>query len=507
MLSFLKRYKAEILIGCILFIVYFFLRLTNILHLPIFTDEAIYVRWAQIAKQDANWRFISLTDGKQPMMIWLAMIFLKFIKEPLLATRMVSVFAGFGTIIGLYFIGKDLFKNKWVGLLSASLYVLYPFGLVYDRMALYDSLVTFFAIWSIYIEVLLVQKIRLDLAFIAGLVIGGGVLTKSNAFFNIYFFPVSLLLFNWTKQERLARFAKWTFYAVIATILAYLYYSILRLSPLFGVIDEKNHTFIYPFNEWRMHPFTYLEGNLRGLVDWFITYMTWPMVILIVGSLVVDKKLWKEKLFLLFWFVAPLCAAALFGKTLYPRYVLPMTITLLPLISYLFVWVYNKWKNVIIVGSLFILSILLWIRADYFIVYDFAHAPIPQSDLGQYINDWPAGGGVAESVQFFKTQAENKKIYIATEGTFGLMPLSLEIYLVDNPNITLKGIWPIEDTIPQELVAMSKKMPTYVVFYQPCPSCDAPGKAPTTWPLKHIAEYQKGISTRSLTIYQVIPTK
>ena len=50
-------------------LLFFVSRLFNILSLPIFTDEAIYVRWAQIAAQDANWRFISLVDGKQPMYV------------------------------------------------------------------------------------------------------------------------------------------------------------------------------------------------------------------------------------------------------------------------------------------------------------------------------------------------------------------------------------------------------------------------------------------------------
>src|SRR4029079_11726665 len=113
-------------------------------------------------KQDASWRFISLTDGKQPMYVWIAMIFLKFFKDPLLAGRLVSVFAGLSTVIGLFFLGNEVFndlgksektknleykifsfteQSVTVGLLTSFLYVIYPFGLVYDRMALYDSTV------------------------------------------------------------------------------------------------------------------------------------------------------------------------------------------------------------------------------------------------------------------------------------------------------------------------------------------------------------------------------
>ena len=72
-----------------------------------FTDEAIYIRWAQIALQDSSWRFISLTDGKQPMFIWFMILFLKFIKDPLIAGRLVSVVSGIFTLVGLFFLSYD----------------------------------------------------------------------------------------------------------------------------------------------------------------------------------------------------------------------------------------------------------------------------------------------------------------------------------------------------------------------------------------------------------------
>jgi 4-amino-4-deoxy-L-arabinose transferase-like glycosyltransferase len=232
----LSGFKWWVFFSICLSLLYFFLRLFNLLHLPIFTDEAIYIRWSQIAKQDAAWRFISLTDGKQPMFVWITMLLLRVIKDPLLAGRMTSVLAGFATMVGIFLLTRQLFKNTAVGLLSSLLYVISPFALVYNRMALYESLVGMFAVWSLYIEVLLVQKLRFDIAFLAGLIIGGGALTKSNAFFNIYFLPATLLLFDYKKSFVLQRLLKWVGLAALVTVLVYLYYSILRLSPLFGVI-------------------------------------------------------------------------------------------------------------------------------------------------------------------------------------------------------------------------------------------------------------------------------
>src|SRR6185503_5011953 len=117
-----------------LLVLYFFTRYYNILGLPIFTDEAIYIRWAQIASNDAAWRFISLTDGKQPMYIWIGMILMKIIDDPLLAGRTVSVIAGLLSMVGLFFLTNEVFANKKLALFTSFIYIIYPFSLAYDRM-------------------------------------------------------------------------------------------------------------------------------------------------------------------------------------------------------------------------------------------------------------------------------------------------------------------------------------------------------------------------------------
>src|SRR3989339_157604 len=78
---------------------FFVSRLINLTLIPIFTDEAIYLRWAQIGLADPRWRFISLTDGKQPLLIWLFYPALKLISDPLIAGRIVSIVCGFFSLI------------------------------------------------------------------------------------------------------------------------------------------------------------------------------------------------------------------------------------------------------------------------------------------------------------------------------------------------------------------------------------------------------------------------
>ena len=215
MINKIKRHK-KLIVGIVtLSVLYFLSRVINLTVLPIFTDEAIYVRWAQIAKQDSSWRFISLTDGKQPMLIWGGMVLLRFISDPLAAVRMVSVLCGFFSMIGIGLAARELFRSTKIGIFSSILYLVYPFTVMYDRMALMDSMVAMFSIWSLYLSVLLVKKPRLDTALLFGMVLGGGVLTKTSGFLNIYLLPATLLLFDWQKRDRTARLFTWLIFAML----------------------------------------------------------------------------------------------------------------------------------------------------------------------------------------------------------------------------------------------------------------------------------------------------
>lgn len=499
-----KKYKTEIIVSLILLGLFFLTRLIKLTSVPIFTDEAIYLRWAQIAKNDAAWRFISLTDGKQPLFVWLAMTAMKFIADPLTAGRLVSVLSGFVTMIGLWGLTFLVFRDKKVAFLSAFLYSISPFALVYDRMALMDTLVGTFSVLSLSLMILLTRSLRLDMALILGAVLGGGVLTKSSGFINLYLLPLTLLLFNWQDKKWKINFIRWLGLGVVSVVLAYGFYSILRLSPFFHIIDEKNTIFVYPFNEWITHPFTFFVGNWKALWDWLTTYVTWPILLLVFGSFFLARKFTKEKLILFSWFLVPFIALAVFGRNLYPRFILFMTLSLLPLASLSLDALFKILPRKYLAFILFWLFVLLPLRADYLILGNFSRAPLPRSDLDQYSSAWPAGGGVKEAIKFFKDQAKNGKIYISTEGTFGLMPYALELYLIDNPNITITSFWPVPDLPPKEAVEASKKMPAYFLFYQPCPSCKKTGEAPLTWPVTPIFQIEKGKNSY-LTVYQLRP--
>ena len=493
----MKLNKRTLLLGGLLIAIYLFTRTVNLTILPIFTDEAIYLRWGQIGLRDASHRFLSLEDGKQPLFIWLMYPMLKIFSDPLIAGRMVSVVAGLVSMVGLMLLAKVLFGKKAI-MPTAILYIISPYFLFYDRIGLYDSLTNAFTIWALLFQVLLVTTLRLDIAILLGFAIGGGLLTKSSAQFSLYLLPASLLLFNWNKKDKLKRLSKWAGLAAIAAVISILFSWIIKLSPLQHMVAQKNLTFILSFEDFLKDPFSRVIGNLRGLTNWLTSYFTWPWVIGLIASLWLGLKQSPRKtLFLLAWFLLPFVALAAFAIVLYPRFTLFMSFPLLLALAYGLVQLKEKIKNKKLLAISYLLFAIYPLYFSGQLLINPINAPLPSADREQFIDNWPAGYGINEVVQFAREQSQKEPIFIATEGTFGLTPYALTIYLQDTENLEIKGYWPIADGI-EEIVTIAQEKTTYVLFkdtQEPKPD----------WPLEFVAGYRKGKSDVFMKLYRVTP--
>jgi len=321
-------------------------------------------------------------------------------------------------------------------------------------------------------------------------------LTKTSGFFNIYLVPLSLLLFDWRDKKRLFNLLRWLGLVFLAVVISQIFYSILRLSPWFHMIAQKDTTFVYPIREWLSHPFLFFWGNLKGQLDWLVNYLTLPIVILVILSLIFIWQKTQEKLLLFSWFFAPFVALALFGKVLYPRFILFMSLPLLVLAAWSLEEITKRIRRKWLLFTFYILLFTFSLYIDFRLLSNPKMALIPQNDRNQYIDSWPAGYGIKEIVAFANEKAKVDKIFIGTEGTFGLMPASLELYLWDNSNVEIKGFWPVKE-IPLEAMEKSKEKPSYFVFNET-------QKVSQEWPLKLVAEYPRPDPHYSMRLYQIL---
>ncbi|MDP3758260.1 MAG: glycosyltransferase family 39 protein, partial [Candidatus Daviesbacteria bacterium] len=244
-MDYLIRYRKELLILAGLVILYFLLRLPNLTLQPIFADEAIYIRWAQVMRAEPTLRFLPLSDGKTPLFMWAMIPFLKFVQDPLLAGRLLSVVSGFFTLVGVFLLAKRVFNIRsafWASLL----YVITPYTVFFDRMALVDSMLATFTVWVVFFAVWLINSLRLDIAMILGYLLGGAVLTKTPGMLNLFLLPLIIIGFrNKGGSRNLVRLLiLWG----VAIIIAIVMYNSLRLGPNFHLLSSRNADYVFsPF--------------------------------------------------------------------------------------------------------------------------------------------------------------------------------------------------------------------------------------------------------------------
>ncbi len=421
---------------------------------------------------DASLRFLPLTDGKPPLFFWLMMIAIKVLRnfDILFAGRLTSVLCGLLGLSGVAFTAWILFKNKKISALASIFYILSPFSFVYDRMAMADSLLTGLYIWAMGLSILLVKTARLDISLILGAVMGFGLLTKSPAIFALILFPVLIIL-------RPKNILKVALLFILSFGIAEMFFSILRLFPLFNMISSKNAEFTIGLSEFLKQPFGLLVGNLKSLLYWEYFYLTIPITLLFFYALYKGlRKNFIETLILASYFLIPVIAIASFNKVIYARYLLMFTMPILILAAYGL----SKLKSIFYlpVFSVAVFTIVM-------LVTNPVRAPFLQADRDQYIDGWAAGNGIVEIRDFLK----NKSGVLATEGTFGLMPFSLELYQNEYPNMQIKSYWPLPEKLPANT--------DYLIIYQH-------PDYPKNYKLEELLRFKQGNSNDYLRLYRVL---
>jgi len=427
-----------------LVIAYFATRLYHLTSLPIFVDEAIYSRWSQIALHDASWRFISLTDGKQPLWVWASMLPLKLISDPLFATRLTSVVSGLFTLLGVIYTGH-LLGNKKLGFITAFLVLSSPFLFFYDRFAVMESMLAASGVWILNLGILLSLTPRLDIALILGLFGGLALLVKSPALIYLLLIPVSYP-FLAPKPLKIKNITKFLILLTIGYLLSASIYNIQRLSPWMHMISDKNNDFVIsPLQMLAEHPFRIWQ-NFADSMRWLSSYVTIPVLLtsLIGAGLLLAKDAKKFYLFSA-WFWGPLMATVMMAMLFRPRYILFAT----PFVLFYAAYALSGLNTKKLTLSLLVLSL----TPIYFMFKAYTSPltmPLVKAD-SDYVSGWAAGNGVKEISAWLVNHAKEtgKDLDVYTEGTFGLLPHGLELYTSPlTTHVRITGLYPIMSIPP-----------------------------------------------------------
>ena len=492
---FPKLKRIEWLIIFSLVIGFLFIVTRSLTKLPIFVDEALYLRWAQIAWHDASWRFISLTDGKQPLYVWFVIPFLSMFDDPLYAGRLASAVSGLFTVLGMGYLGY-LLGNKKTGFIAMILTMFSPYLFFYYRFGVMEAMLVAGSIWVCNFSILLARSRRLDVAMILGMVTGATILVKSSGMFFLLLIPAAYLLDIDFKKV----FTKSTFNYLVLVLVAWLIagvmYNVQRLSPWMHMIGQKNAFFIVPYSEI-FNEIGRLTNNFLDVWRWQVGYTTIPVLLLaLYGVYLLFKYDWRKCLFLASWLFAPMMGTVLLARLFAPRYVIFVT----PFILYFAIYALSSVKRY---SKLLLITILILpISLIYQLITDPINYPYVSVDEG-YVNGWSAGNGTKQIADWAldRMRSTGKPMTIFTEGTFGILPHGLELYVDGRvQGLTVTGLYPITYIPPSHALESVKTNPeTYLVLNNTQTPSQLPG-------LELISEYTKFDPAYTMRLYRVLPS-
>ena len=494
---FKKKFnKKDVLIILGLVFLYLLTRLINLELLPIFGDEGIYIRWAKTAWHDASWRFISLTDGRQPLQTWATIPFLKLFPDtPLFAGRLFSVFFGFLGLFGFFALLFYLFDKK-TAFLGVLFYIFSPFLLLYQRMALADAAVNTFYIYLLFFSILLIKTLRLDMALIFGLIGGLALLTKSTTqLFFIASIFAPLLIFKKTNWDFVIKKINFFILFLIGLLIAFALYNIQRLSPFMHYINLKNQTFVLTFSEWLKSPFLVFGSNMKVILYYLVFESGFLIVFFsFLGFIFLLKRKPLLSFYLLLWFFIPFFAIAFFSKVIFPRYLIYLNIIIIIFSAFFF----SQLKNKKIFILLFVFLLTNLIIFNYPIIFKPQNMILPEIDKGQYIEGITAGWGVKEITTYAREKSKKKPVLILAEGDFGVVGDQLQALLLTEDKIFIKGYWPLEE---KHLLDNQKELSNnfvYVVFSHR-------QQFSSDWPIRLIKKYEKPGKKSAIFFFELKP--
>jgi 4-amino-4-deoxy-L-arabinose transferase-like glycosyltransferase len=479
---------------------YFFTRIISITELPVFADEAIYIRWAQMIFDDPKqFTFLPLYDGKTPLYIWMLIPLVNNSAfDPLLMARLLSVFQGSLLLGGLWLIVKELGGSRLVQVISSLMVIFLPFTFFHTRMALIDTLLTGFLAFSFwaFLKARNNSYSRQWLA-ISGIFWGLALMTKTSAF---YYLPVIVGIYGYefltTKRVRKI--------GIVISLLGALGIGLLmigwmRVSPLFPFLFQRSSDFAHPLQVIVTDFPHIISANFQRISTWLISYLT-PVFWL--GLLLGYKTLWGKKTAVLaagtLLFLLPFL---LTGKLLSSRYFLPVVIWLIPLAAFSLEGWYQKSRLTFYGLAAGILSVSLWFMWPLYT--NPGATPFAHEDVVQYLTEWSAGYGIPEARDYLADRATNVPVYVATEGYFGTLPDGLSIYFHRSPlqqNLEIHGIGQPVEGIPNSLREEAVNKEVYLVVNEHRLQID-----PIDPTMELIEAYPRPRQGPSLLLYRINP--
>ena len=476
----MQRSKKILLLLAVLTLFYGVTHLWGLTQLPVFADEAIYIRWAQLAIDDwQRYAFFPLNDGKTPLAMWALIPFQFVFTDQLFAARLTSVFIGFFQMLLVFGILQKVSKRLAVSFFGAGLTAVLPFWFFHHRMALTEALLLVTLSTAAYLVILVGQlptkntkqvflgysKREIFLSLGIGVSIFAALFTKIPA---VLALP-SLFLVLFLNPGSAKTLQKKIVLVGAGMAVGVVLFSTLALHPVFPQLFSRGGDFLYPVSE--VLGGRWFDNLLRvpRYMAYFFWYLTPPVFILILIGLFSKKVQRKAHVF--FWAGVLFCLPiVIMGKVVHPRYFYPAVLFFTGAAAFGFEAVISYFettkqrfffKAVVALCTAVVLSNLVTQSAQ-FILLSVTHAdatPFVLEDRFQYLEGWSSGHGIKELDALLIETAETRSVALATEGSFGTLPDGILLYQHRKPvdNLYVEGVGFPSETFPEAFVERAQE--------------------------------------------------
>jgi len=437
-------------------------RLINLLLLPIFNDEAIYLDWGW-REIHTSLHFYSLYDSKPPLLLWIFGFLESVLPDPLLAGRLVSVAAGFLMALGIWKISRLIFDKK-TAFLSFILYCITPIFLFYDRQALMETAVATAGVWSFYSFLLYINTRKLRYTVLTGALLGIGFWIK----YSILLYAIAIIILfviEIIKNKNKIKETTTLLFLIISTLCICLilfiqsdFFSALKLNAIYSL--GVNEIFSFPFNLWLKNSF----ANLQIIFFFFTPFI---FIYLLFGIALLLKSREKNKIFICLFVLILLALETLTVRSATIRYLASFLPILIVPAAYGFSLLIRKKSEfglILIIFSLFpaIASSLLQIINPT--AYINQMAKITAYSPTEYVSGITSGTGANAAIAYINTLVKRQKIVIVIAPHTGNPESALIAYFRKSRYVTVASVSSKEigDTV-NNVNCIETDQPTYFV--------------------------------------------
>lgn len=485
-----------------LFALYFATRLVGLTGLPMFFDESWHISWSMWIAEGKEWDTPWLW-GKGVSIFVSALLFPWARDDYLLAARLVTVLFGALGLAGVLAAGRRLYDRE-SAIVASLLYIFCPHSLFYERLALTDSVQSAFAAMSLLASVRVAESGRIKDGAVLGLLLALSVFTKALGVL-VFFTPA--LAFALLPRDRSACARAFAVaYAVGAGLVAY---------PLLRFF-ATTQTVRAAIDKSQEGPVGRIVDNAPLVWEWLSKYWTLPLLALAAaGVLAAILRRSRPGVFLGGVVLLPLLAFLAAASLWFPRYLVfltpPLAIlvggALTSLVRWLSAFALHAlrppgWAWAMALG----LVLLPSLRFDFLLWTDPAQAPLPEVERFQFVNGWPSGYGVRDTLAFLREQARRRpgglRVVLQSDARRTIALASAVAFRYDGW-LVVSDLRLGDPAAAATLAGWAREMPTFLVIPPPHRSLRPSPKALP--PARLLLETRKPDGTLCDQVYELCP--